>query len=96
MNDVDVQVLKGVVYISLADNMLYKSGSYEIGDRAGETLSKIAKIITDMSYCQIGRDLGNRDHSTVIHSCDQVSRRMSVDRTFRHEVEELESVLKKK
>lgn len=47
LNDVDVQVLKGVVYISLADNMLYKSGSYEIGDRAGETLSKIAKIITD-------------------------------------------------
>ncbi len=47
MNDVDVQVLKGVVYISLADNMLYKSGSYEIGDRAGETLQKIANIITD-------------------------------------------------
>lgn len=47
MNDVDVQVLKGVVYISLADNMLYKSGSYEIGERAGETLSKIAKIIGD-------------------------------------------------
>ena len=47
MQDVDVQVLKGVVYISLADNMLYKSGSYEIGDRAGETLSKIAKIIMD-------------------------------------------------
>lgn len=46
-NDVDVQVVKGVVYISLADNMLYKSGSYEIGERAGETLSKIAKIITD-------------------------------------------------
>ena len=45
MADVDVQVLKGVVYISLADNMLYKSGSYEIGDRAHETLSKIAKII---------------------------------------------------
>ena len=41
------QVLKGVVYISLADNMLYKSGSYEINDRAAETLSKIAKIITD-------------------------------------------------
>jgi chemotaxis protein MotB len=44
---VDVQVLKGVVYISLSDNMLYKSGSYEISDKAGETLSKIAKIITD-------------------------------------------------
>ena len=43
----DVQVLKGVVYISLADNMLYKSGSYEINSRAAQTLSKIAKIIKD-------------------------------------------------
>jgi chemotaxis protein MotB len=47
MQEVDIQVLKGVVYISLADNMLYKSGSYEINSRAGETLSKIAKIIKD-------------------------------------------------
>lgn len=47
LREVDVQVLKGVVYISLADNMLYKSGSYEINDRAAETLSKIAKIIMD-------------------------------------------------
>ena len=47
LKEVDVQVLKGVVYISLADNMLYKSGSYEINDRAAETLSKIAKIIMD-------------------------------------------------
>ena len=47
LKEVDVQVLKGVVYISLADNMLYRSGSYEINDRAQETLSKIAKIIMD-------------------------------------------------
>lgn len=47
LSEVDIKVLKGVVYISLADNMLYKSGSYEINSRAGETLSKIAKIITD-------------------------------------------------
>ena len=47
LKEVDVKVLKGVVYISLADNMLYKSGSYEINDRAAETLSKIAKIIMD-------------------------------------------------
>lgn len=47
MNDVDVQVLKGVVYISLSDAMLYRSGSYEISAQAGETLGKIAKIIQD-------------------------------------------------
>jgi len=53
MKDVDIQVLKGVVYISLADNMLYKSGSYEISERAGETLSKIAKIIMDYKEYEV-------------------------------------------
>ncbi len=47
LKEVDVKVLKGVVYISLADNMLFKSGSYEVNSRAMETLSKIAKIIKD-------------------------------------------------
>ena len=48
-DEVNVKVLKGVVYISLADNMLFKSGSYEVNDRALTTLSKIAKIIKDYS-----------------------------------------------
>ncbi|MCM1452900.1 MAG: OmpA family protein [Clostridium sp.] len=47
LRDIDIKVLKGVVYISLSDNMLYRSGSYEISDRAMQTLSKIAKIIKD-------------------------------------------------
>ncbi len=47
LKDVDVQVMKGVVYISLSDNMLYRSGSYEISDAANATLAKIAKIIKD-------------------------------------------------
>lgn len=64
MNDVDVQVLKGVVYISLADNMLYKSGSYEIGERAGETLSKIAKIITDYADYDVLVE-GNTDNVPI-------------------------------
>ncbi len=46
-DEVNVKVLKGVVYISLADNMLFKSGSYEVNERAMQTLGKIAKIITD-------------------------------------------------
>lgn len=47
LQEVDVKVLKGVVYVSLADNMLYRSGSYEVNDRAKTTLSKIAKILSD-------------------------------------------------
>ena len=47
MQGLDIQVLRGVVYISLADNMLFDSGSFDIRNQAGETLSKIAKIILD-------------------------------------------------
>jgi chemotaxis protein MotB len=64
MKDVDVQVLKGVVYISLSDNMLYKSGSYEISDQAGATLSKIAKIITDYSGYDVLIE-GNTDNVPI-------------------------------
>jgi chemotaxis protein MotB len=64
MKDVDVQVLKGVVYISLSDNMLYKSGSYEISDQAGSTLSKIAKIIMDYSTYDVLIE-GNTDNVPI-------------------------------
>lgn len=64
LKEVDVQVLKGVVYISLADNMLYKSGSYEINDRAAETLSKIAKIIMDYSDYDVLVE-GNTDNVPI-------------------------------
>ena len=47
MQDLDIKVLKGVVYISLDDRMLYRSGAYAISTKAGEILSKIAKIIMD-------------------------------------------------
>ena len=64
MKEVDVRVLKGVVYISLADNMLYKSGSYEINDRAEETLRKIAKIIMDYKDYDVLIE-GNTDNVPV-------------------------------
>jgi chemotaxis protein MotB len=64
MQDVDVKVLKGVVYISLADNMLYKSGSYEISDKSGETLSKIAKIIKDYNNYDVLIE-GNTDNVPI-------------------------------
>lgn len=45
--DVTVEVKKGVVYVSLSDKMLFKSGSYEINPRADEVLSKIARVVND-------------------------------------------------
>ncbi len=71
LKEVDVQVLKGVVYISLADNMLYKSGSYEINDRAEQTLSKISKIITDYKDYDVLIE-GNTDNVPINTSNDKM------------------------
>ena len=57
-------VLKGVVYISLADNMLFESGSYEISPRAMEILGKIAKIIKDYSSYDVLVE-GNTDNVPI-------------------------------
>jgi chemotaxis protein MotB len=43
--DIEVNVEKGVVYISLSDKVLFKTGSYEISTRAREILGKVAKVI---------------------------------------------------
>lgn len=67
MKDVDVQVMKGVVYISLSDNMLYKSGSYEISDAANATLAKIAKIIKDYKDYDVLIE-GNTDNVPISKS----------------------------
>lgn len=64
LRDVDVKVLKGVVYISLADNMLFKTGSYEVSSRAMETLSKIAKILKDFKDFDVLVE-GNTDNVPI-------------------------------
>jgi chemotaxis protein MotB len=45
--DVNVEVKKGVVYISLSDKMLFKYGSYDITSQAETVLGKIAKVVND-------------------------------------------------
>jgi chemotaxis protein MotB len=45
--DIQINVEKGVVMINIADKLLFKSGSYEISDRAREILGKVAKVIND-------------------------------------------------
>lgn len=43
--DIEVNVDKGVVFISIADKLLFKSGSYVVSDKAKEVLAKVGKII---------------------------------------------------
>jgi chemotaxis protein MotB len=62
--DVNVKVLKGVVYISLSDNMLYQSGKYLISPTAGSILAKVAKIINDYSTYDVLVE-GNTDNVPI-------------------------------
>lgn len=43
--DIEINVEKGVVFISIADKLLFKSGSYVVSDKAKEVLGKVAKVI---------------------------------------------------
>jgi chemotaxis protein MotB len=45
--DIEINVEKGVVYISIADKLLFKTGSYEVTDRAKSVLAKVAKVVND-------------------------------------------------
>ncbi len=45
--DIEINVEKGVVFISIADKMLFKSGSYDVTDRAKGVLAKVAKVVND-------------------------------------------------
>ena len=55
----------------------------------------LCRKYTDLPTSQIGQRIGRRDHSTVLHACKQVEHRISTDKAFRREMEELEASLKK-
>lgn len=64
MKDVNVQVQKAVVFVSLSDKMLYQSGSYEITREADDVLGKIAKIIKDYPTYDVMVE-GNTDNIPI-------------------------------
>jgi chemotaxis protein MotB len=66
--DVDIKVDKTVVYINLSDKMLYKSGSYEITDRAGEVLAKIAAIAKSRPNLELMVE-GYTDNVSISTNC---------------------------
>ena len=70
INDTDVQieVKKGVVYISLSDKMLFRSGSSEILPRADEVLGKIAKVVKDHQDFDILVE-GHTDNVPIANEC---------------------------
>ncbi|HMX89185.1 MAG: OmpA family protein [Saprospiraceae bacterium] len=66
--DVNIEVRKGVVYVSLSDQMLFKSGSATINEKAAVTIEKIAKIINDQKDIDILIE-GHTDNVPINTDC---------------------------
>lgn len=64
--------------------------------RARQVSMYLAQKYTKMPAGRVGKLVGNRDHSTVIHSCAQVQRRMQVDKAFGADVSAIENSFKLK
>nr|AOE08428.1 flagellar motor rotation protein MotB [uncultured bacterium] len=45
--DIEINVEKGVVYVSISDKLLFRSGSYTVTSKAKEVLGKVAKVVND-------------------------------------------------
>ncbi len=67
-DDVSIEVKKGVIYISLSDRLLFKSGSSTINEQAGMTLEKIAKIVNDQKDIDILIE-GHTDNVPINTDC---------------------------
>ena len=77
--DVSVEVRKGVVYISLSDRMLFKSGSAEIQPQAETVLNKIAKVVNDYKELEILVE-GHTDNVPISNTCMSDNWDLSVKR----------------
>ena len=77
--DINIEVKKGVVYVSISDRMLFKSGSYKISNRAEEVIGKIAKIINDHDELDILVE-GHTDNVPIATDCIDDNWDLSVKR----------------
>ena len=67
-DDISIEVKKGVVYVSISDKMLFRSGSYQISNRAQEVIGKIASIVNDHDQLDILVE-GHTDHVPIANEC---------------------------
>lgn len=66
--DIEINVEKGVVFISIADKLLFKSGSYNVNSRAKEILAKVAKVVNSKPTfeCMVESHTDNKSFASGI------------------------------
>ena len=66
--DINVNVEKGVVFISIADKLLFKSGSYNVTSKAKDVLAKVAKVVNSKPdfECLVESHTDNKSYSSGV------------------------------
>lgn len=77
--DIQIEVKKGVVYVSISDKLLFRSGSAEVNQRALDVLSKVAKVINDHSDIEVMVE-GHTDNVPISTDCLKDNWDLSVKR----------------
>lgn len=78
-SDIEIKVEKGVVFISISDKMLFKTGSYEVSDRAMEVLGKVAQVLNNQPNIEFMVE-GHTDNVPIRNNCIQDNWDLSVKR----------------
>jgi chemotaxis protein MotB len=66
--DIEIKVEKGVVFISISDKLLFKSGSYEVSDRAMDVLGKVAQVLNNQPNIEFMVE-GHTDNVPIRNNC---------------------------
>lgn len=84
--DIEVNVEKGVVFISISDKLLFRSGSYKVSDKAKTILGKVATVVNnkpDIEFMVEGHtdDVPYKSGGVLLDNCDlSVKRATSIVR----------------
>src|SRR5690606_33858526 len=77
--DIEISVEKGVVFVSISDKLLFRSGSYKVSQRAREVLGKVAKVVKDKPDFEFMVE-GHTDNVPIHNSCIEDNWDLSVHR----------------
>ncbi len=92
---ITVQKIQDTVsdFFSIKKELIQSSSRKREIVQARQVTMYFIKKHTELSLSQIGLQVGNRNHATVLHACNTVKNFYEVDKSFRSDIEEIERIL---
>jgi chromosomal replication initiator protein len=94
--EISIDYIQKVVcnYFNLSAEQLINNTRKRETVQARQIAMYFSKSLTKCSLATIGSQIGGKDHATVLHACKTVNNLIDTDKTFRHQIEEIERKLK--